>query len=66
MLVLDTEYAEDWINCPVPHSDSTYALTVVGDSMTSPPTQEVSVRAGVLASECRTECGLIDRARLAI
>lgn len=28
--------AEDWMPCPVKHSDCTYALQVKGDSMTSP------------------------------
>jgi SOS-response transcriptional repressor LexA len=28
--------AEDWMPCPVKHSDRTYALRIQGDSMTSP------------------------------
>lgn len=28
--------AEEWLPCPAPHSDRTYALRVRGDSMTSP------------------------------
>lgn len=28
--------AEQWFHCPVPHSEKTFALTVVGDSMCNP------------------------------
>lgn len=28
--------ADEWLICPVPHSDGTYALRVQGDSMTAP------------------------------
>lgn len=40
--------AEDWIACPTPHSKSTFALRVVGDSMTSPYPNEKSYPDGTI------------------
>ncbi len=41
-------YAEDWMDCPISHSTGTYALTVVGDSMTSPHAGTESYTQGMI------------------